>query len=72
MELTDSLKRFRSEFNLTQKAVAESAGMDKTSYQRYELGLREPAYRQLRNIADSFNVSLDYLVGRSNNPVRLP
>ncbi|MBQ3434951.1 MAG: helix-turn-helix transcriptional regulator [Selenomonadaceae bacterium] len=68
MELTDSLKRFRKEFNLTQKAVADSAGMDKSSYQRYELGLREPAYRQLRNIADSFDVSIDYLVGRSNNP----
>lgn len=72
MELTDSLRRFRKEFGLTQKEVAQSAGMRETVYQRYEQGLREPAYRQLRNLADTYDVSIDYLVGRSNNPARLP
>ena len=71
MELPDSLRRFRKEFNLTQKQVAESVGMNESAYQRYEQGRREPAYRQLRNLADSFNVSIDYLVGRSDNPTRL-
>lgn len=68
MKLTESLKRFRKEFNLTQRAVATSAGMKETVYSRYEQGLREPAYRQLRNIADAYNVSIDYLVGRTDNP----
>ena len=68
MQLTDSLKRFRKEFHLTQKNVAESAGMKETVYSRYEQGLREPAYRQLRNIADAFGVSIDYLVGRTDKP----
>ena len=68
MKLTDSLKRFRKEFNLTQRAVADSAGMRQSAYSRYEQGIREPAYRQLRSIADAFNISIDYLVGRTDNP----
>ena len=68
MELQESLRRFRKEFNLTQKQVAETVGMNESAYQHYEQGRREPAYRQLRNLADSFNVSIDYLVGRTDNP----
>ena len=70
MELPDSLRRFRKEFNLTQKTVAESVGMRETAYSRYERGEREPAYKQLIKLADTYNVSLDYLVGRSDNPKR--
>lgn len=68
MELADSLRRFRKDFKLTQRAVAEAVGMNETAYQRYERGTREPAYRQLLALADAFNVSLDYLVGRTDNP----
>ena len=70
MELPDSLRRFRREFNLTQKAVAESVGMHEVAYNRYERGTREPTYKQLIKLADTYNVSLDYLVGRSDNPKR--
>lgn len=70
MELPDSLRRFRKEFNLTQKAVANAVGMQESAYQRYEQGTREPAFKQLLTLADAFNVSLDYLVGRSDNPKR--
>ena len=68
MELTASLKRFRKAFNLTQKQVAERSGMKEPVYQRYEWGMREPAYKQLRAIADAYDVSLDYLTGRTDNP----
>lgn len=68
MELPDSLRRFRKDFKLTQRAVATAVGMNETAYQRYEWGTREPAYRQLLSIADAFNVSLDYLVGRTDVP----
>lgn len=70
MELTDALRRFRKDFKLTQKAVAKAIGMAESAYQRYEQGRREPAYRQLIALANAFNVSLDYLVGRSDNPQR--
>ena len=39
-------------------------------YQRYEYGDRSPAFEQLIALADYFDVSLDYLVGRSDDPVR--
>ena len=68
MTFPDSLRRFRKEFNLTQKAVANAVGMQESAYQRYEQGTREPAFKQLLTLADAFNVSLDYLVGRSDNP----
>ena len=68
MELADSLKRFRKDFKLTQRAAATSIGMAESAYQRYEQGRREPAYRQLLALADAFNVSLDYLVGRTDVP----
>ena len=42
--------------------------MAESAYQRYEQGRREPAFRQLLTLADTFNVSLDYLVGRTDNP----
>ena len=71
MSLPDSLRRFRNEFKLTQKAVADAVGMRETAYSRYERGEREPAYKQLIKLADAYNVSIDYLVGRSDNPQRL-
>ena len=70
MTFPDSLRRFRKEFNLTQKAVANAVGMQESAYQRYEQGTREPAFKQLLTLADAFDVSLDYLVGRSDNPKR--
>ena len=69
MSLPDSLRRFRNDFGLTQKAVADAVGMRETAYSRYERGEREPAYKQLLALADTFNVSIDYLVGRTDNPV---
>ena len=68
MSFSKRLKYLREQQNLTQKQVAESVGMAQMAYQRYEYGTREPAYKNLIALADYFDVSLDYLVGRSNNP----
>ena len=62
------LKNFH---NLTQKQVAGNSGIPLRTYQRYESGEREPSASTLISLADFFNVSLDYLVGRSDNPQRL-
>ena len=70
MSFSTRLKELRNARNLTQKEVAESAGMAPMAYQRYEYGTREPAFRQLIALADYFDVSLDYLVGRSDAPTR--
>ena len=56
--------------NVTQKDIADSIGISVLGYQRYEYGTREPAFRVLIALADYFNVSLDYLVARSDDPKR--
>ena len=68
MSFSKRLKYLREQQNLTQQQVAESVGMAQMAYQRCEYGTREPAYKNLSALADYFDVSLDYLVGRSNNP----
>ena len=68
MNFSTRLKELRKSLNLTQKDVYSSIGMSAIGYQRYEYGEREPAFKNLLALADFFNVSLDYLVGRSDDP----
>lgn len=68
MSFSDRLKELRTSRNLTQKQVYEAVGMSAIGYQRYEYGDREPAYQKLIALADYFGVSIDYLVGRTDNP----
>ena len=70
MSFSERLILLRTSRHLTQKQVYESVGMSAIGYQRYEYGTREPAFRQLIALADYFDVSLDYLVGRSDDPTR--
>ena len=71
MSFPERLTELRKERQLTQKQVYEGVGMSPIGYQRYEYGDREPAYQKLLALADFFNVSIDYLVGRSDNPARI-
>lgn len=68
MSFSNRLKELRLSKNLTQKQVYEAVGMSAIGYQRYEYGDREPAYQKLIALADYFDVSIDYLVGRTDNP----
>lgn len=68
MTVADSFKRFRKNFNLTQKQVAAAINVKEQSYQRYEYGTNIPTATVLINIADAFNVSTDYLLGRTDIP----
>lgn len=68
MELSNVLRRFRKEFNLTQKEAAEHAHVDVRTYQNYEYGEIVPSATVLIAIANHYDVSLDYLVGRTDNP----
>ena len=64
------LKGLRLSKNLTLKQVAETLGMVQRNYQRYETGEVDPPLSKAIALADYFNVSLDYLVGRSDDPKR--
>ncbi len=70
MTFPERLIFLRKSRNLTQKQIYSAIGMSAVGYQRYEYGEREPAYQNLIALADYFNVSIDYLVGRSDDPER--
>ena len=68
VNLATRLIELKEKNNVLQKDIAKSVGLSLRSYQRYEYGTREPAYKNLLALADYFDVSLDYLVGRTDNP----
>ncbi len=70
MELSDALKRFRQYAKITQKQAAAAAHVSERNYQYYEYGKVVPNAEVLIALADFFDVSLDYLVGRSDDPAR--
>lgn len=64
--LKERLIQLREEKSLTKKDVAGFLKIDQSTYGKYELGKREPDYDTLLRIADFFDVSLDFLLGRSD------
>lgn len=68
--LTTRLIELKESKNLLQKDIAKGINIPLRTYQRYEYGEREPSASVLVALADYFDVSLDYLVGRSDDPQR--
>ena len=66
----DRLKELRKAKGVTQKAMAKFLDVTEQHYQRYEYGKHEPNLDAINKLADFFDVSLDYLTGRSDNPNR--
>lgn len=64
--LAQRLKKCRKEKGLTQMQVATYCDITEKAYQNYELMTREPRIEILVRIADLFEVSLDYLTGRTD------
>ncbi|MDQ0418000.1 transcriptional regulator with XRE-family HTH domain [Croceifilum oryzae] len=63
------VKKLREKHSLTQKKLAEILGYKTDRAVQYiEQGKRNPDFEGLMTLANYFNVSLDYLVGRSDNP----
>lgn len=56
----------RKTLKLTQAEVAQVLGVAQPVYQRFEKGTFECNYEQLVKLADLFDVSVDFLLGRSN------
>lgn len=69
-DLGSMFKKIRLEKSFTQKQVATGIGVAERQYQYYEYGKKTPSALILIALADYFDVSLDYLVGRSDNPSR--
>ena len=65
------LREIRKNCGISQLKLAMDLNMNQNSISRYELGEREADYNTLIKIADYFNVSVDYLLERTNNPKML-
>lgn len=66
LKLSERLHSLRKERMLTQTDAAKAVGISMKSYCRYEAGEREPTASVLVRIADFYNVTTDYLLGRSD------
>lgn len=64
------LKELQKQKGISQLKLAMDLSMNQNTISRYETGEREADYKTLIKIADYFNVSIDYLLERSNNPNR--
>lgn len=60
-----NLKKLREEAGVSQKALAEAIGVSQQSVNKYENHNIEPDIGTLIRIADYFDTSVDYLIGRS-------
>ncbi len=62
------LKEIRKSKSISQLKLAMDLNTNQNTISRYETGEREPCIADLIKIADYFNVSLDYLLERTDNP----
>ena len=62
------LRNLRKEKGISQLKLAMDLNMSQNTISRYETGDREPGINDLIKIAEYFDVSIDNLVGRTNNP----
>ena len=67
MNFGKQLKGLRNQKGLKQTDMATLLGITVRAYQNYELAAREPSLSVLIALADFFDVSLDYLVGRERD-----
>ena len=62
------LKALREERKISQLKLAMDLGLNQNAVSRYESGAREADYKTLVRLADYFNVSVDYLLERTDDP----
>lgn len=63
-EFKDRLKELRLNAHMTQKDLGQALGISSSTVGMYEQGARTPDMDTLENIADYFNVDIDFLLGR--------
>lgn len=63
------LKELRKSKHISQIKLSIELNMNQNSISRYETGEREADYKTLIAFADYFDVSIDYFLGRTDNPI---
>ena len=66
----NNLKTFRASLGLRQKDFAENLGLNQQTYAGYENGSRDPPASFWLAVADRYRVSIDYLMGHTDDPHR--
>jgi transcriptional regulator with XRE-family HTH domain len=61
----DILRELRKGKNLLQKDIAHLLGITRQAYGKYELNINEPDFNALVKLSNFYNVSIDYITGRS-------
>lgn len=67
----DRIKDLRIQSDLTQQEVADKLNVTKQTVSQYERGLRRPDMESLEAISDVFNVSVDYILGKSDVTIQI-
>lgn len=65
MQYIKRIRDLREDSDLTQAQVAKYLGTSQTMYARYERGANELPIRHLMKLCDLYNVSSDYILGRT-------
>ena len=63
-----NLRNLRKEKGISQLKLALDLNTNQNTISRYETGEREPGINELIKLADYFDVAIDYIVGRTDNP----
>ena len=66
------IRDLREDSDLTQQQMADKLFINRRTYSSYEVGSRSIPVEILGKIADIFNTSIDYLVGRTDNKKPYP
>ena len=66
--MDNNLRRLRQEHKLTQISLQMQTGIEQALLSKYETGERVPPTETLMLLADFYNVSIDYILCRTENP----
>ncbi|QUH20415.1 helix-turn-helix domain-containing protein [Alkaliphilus sp. B6464] len=67
MNFSERLRSLRKDLNLTQEELAQKLNKTRSTIAGYETERKQPDYETLKFIADFFDVSIDYLLGRTHD-----
>ena len=70
MPVYSRIREMRESHGLSQRQIAEQLGMLQPQYFRYETGARDVPSEMLIQLANIYRVSVDYLLGQTDNPLR--
>ena len=66
--MNNNLKKLRIEKGKSQEQIAKIANVSQSNYSKYELNKTQMPYAIIEKLADYFNVSIDYLLGKTETP----